>query len=60
MVEIVRLKAPGGAEQLELAQAELSPPSADETLYSDFSLPKINSRALEASSAGRSGIGNAL
>ena len=30
MVEIIRLKAPGGAEQLELAQAELPPPVAGE------------------------------
>jgi NADPH:quinone reductase len=30
MAEIIRLKAPGGAEQLELAQAELPPPAADE------------------------------
>jgi len=30
MDEIIRLKAPGGAEQLELAQAELPPPAADE------------------------------
>lgn len=30
MAEIVRLKAPGGVEQLELVQAELSPPGPDE------------------------------
>ena len=30
MAEIIRLKAPGGAEQLKLAQAELPPPAADE------------------------------
>ena len=30
MAEIIRLKAPGGAEQLELAQAELPPLAADE------------------------------
>ncbi len=30
MAEIVRLKAPGGAEQLELAQVDLPPPCADE------------------------------
>jgi NADPH:quinone reductase len=30
MVQIIRLKAPGGAEQLELAQAELPPPAVDE------------------------------
>jgi len=30
MAEIIRLKAPGGAGQLELAQAELPPPAADE------------------------------
>ncbi|HZR75085.1 quinone oxidoreductase [Bradyrhizobium sp.] len=30
MAEIVRLKAPGGVEQLELAQADLPPPGADE------------------------------
>ena len=30
MADIVRLKAPGGAEQLELAQAELPPPVAGE------------------------------
>jgi NADPH2:quinone reductase len=30
MADIVRLKAPGGAEQLELVQIELPPPAADE------------------------------
>jgi len=30
MAEIIRLKAPGGAEQLELAQTELPPPAAGE------------------------------
>ena len=30
MADIVRLKAPGGAEQLELAQIELPPPAAGE------------------------------
>jgi NADPH2:quinone reductase len=30
MAEIVRVKAPGGVEQLELAQADLPPPGADE------------------------------
>jgi NADPH:quinone reductase len=30
MADIIRLKAPGGAEQLELAQIELPPPAADE------------------------------
>jgi len=30
MADIIRVRAPGGAEQLELAQVELPPPAADE------------------------------